>query len=108
LKGVGAPIRSDEAAASIIPRRKSQEQRGKDHSQGFVSIQLNKGVLYFNYQKSSFANKHRGIYTINRPPIWVQIRNRKEKIDCVKGFHEMNSWRVPAWLLAAQSSVFWQ
>jgi len=35
-------LRADEAAASVIPRRKSQEQMGTDHSLSFVSTQLNK------------------------------------------------------------------
>ena len=59
---------ADEAAASVIPSRKSQEQRGRDHSLSFVSTQLNKGVLVFLYQKTLFAWEHRDIYTRNNPP----------------------------------------
>jgi hypothetical protein len=36
---------ADKAAASVTPRRKSQEQRGRDRSLSFVSTQLNKRVL---------------------------------------------------------------
>jgi hypothetical protein len=38
-KGHGA----DEATDVVFPRRRSQEQRGRDFSQGFASTHLNKG-----------------------------------------------------------------
>ena len=76
---------ADEATVAVIPRRKSQEQRSRDHSHGFVSTQLNKGVLYFDYQKSDIAMRQWGIYTRNNPPRLEKTRNEKDKIDYVKG-----------------------
>jgi hypothetical protein len=51
---------ADEVAAVVFPRRTSQEQRGRDFSQGFASTQLNKGVLYFKISKSCVCYEAKG------------------------------------------------
>jgi hypothetical protein len=65
---------ADEAAASVIPRRKLQEQRGRDHSLSFVSTQLNKGVLILII-KSLHLFKSIGIFILG---ITLQYRYEHE------------------------------